>query len=68
MFEIVLDIENFPNPNPNLTFFDFAFSFFLTSTFEILFPIFFFNDHSILWVIQYIHTTIAADSVIPLDT
>ena len=33
------------------------------STFEILFSIFFFDDHSILWVIQYIHTTIAADFV-----
>ena len=54
-------------------FFDFGnfglcrFGFFRTSTFEILFSIFFFNDHSILWVIQYIHTTIAADSVIPLE-
>ena len=39
-----------------------------TSIFGSLFLIFFFNDHSILWVIQYIDTTATADSVIPLDT
>ena len=38
-------------------------------TFQILFSNFFFNDHSIQWVIQYMHTTTAtADSVIHLDT
>ena len=40
-----------------------------TSIFGSLLLIFFFNDHSILWVVQYIHTTaVAAASVIPLDT
>ena len=33
-----------------------------------LFLIFFFNNHPILWVIQYIDTTAAADSGIHLDT
>ena len=39
-----------------------------TSIFGSLLLIFFFNDHSILCVIQYIDTTAAADSVIHLDT
>jgi len=39
------------------------------SSFEISFLIFFFNDHLMQWIIQYMHTTATdADSVIRLDT
>ena len=74
MFENFLDIENLPNPNPNPSNFQtlrkfsnifwlWKFSDFGTSTFEILFLIFFFDDHSIRVLLMDHSTTAAADSV-----